>query len=127
MSHVTIDGKGERVCDWRKKYLLEENSIQGYLSDFEKTIALFLEWRKARPFLFVCQCPYATALVLSSIEFLEKAHHLGLTIIQGCSISLLIKFLYRLLTQPPHCPHGKAPLRRGLFFFYICGILVLTP
>jgi hypothetical protein len=47
--------------------------------EFEKhhhSLRLFISWRKARPFLFVGQCPYAQGLVHAIIDSYERAYEL---------------------------------------------------
>jgi hypothetical protein len=89
------------------------------LEDYIRADNRFQKWRKARPFLYVGQCPYAQALVKEMINAWERLrvcneqYHLNSKSFHEEGL----RALYQLLEEQP--PHKPPPTGRRLYFCFI--------
>jgi hypothetical protein len=88
------------------------------MSHYSLLVCALLEWKRARPFLWIAACPHATSLVLSIIETLEEVRHQAVLLqltaeVENCERN--IELWRRKLTEGPP-PLG--PASGGLFSFY---------
>lgn len=91
------------------------------VENFKRTFCLFVEWKKARPFLWVGQSSYARLLVLDmmdDIRVLAKyARSFDRVYAEKCDKALLA--LEKMLQQdpPPYNPPNSSKLLRELASF----------
>jgi len=92
----------------------------------ERPLNLLVQWREARPFLYIGSCPYSQALVWEMIRQVETVLSASSNLEVRKDGQRMLGYLYKALDQnpPPHSPPSIKTAPRGCFIFFnlICVV-----